>query len=112
MKNNVRENFRKIRTKLGITQEQMAQFLNLEQSSISKFESGERDMSIDNIEKASNLFGILIHSLYENIDDVSLLSPSFRKSGDNVNSFSDIAEINKIAMNILEMNEILGNNNE
>jgi len=42
----------------------MANYLNLEQSSISKFEKGERNLSVDNLEKSCSLFGVKLLDLY------------------------------------------------
>lgn len=107
----IRENFKRLRKKIKITQEQMAEYLNLEQSSISKFESGERTISVSNLEKACSLFGIHINDIYKETDDLRALSPAFRKTNLSLSSLEDISNINKIAMNIMEMNAILERNN-
>lgn len=107
----VRENFKRIRKEINITQEQIAEFLGVEQSSISKFESGERTISVSNLEKACSLFGVPLNVLFSKRDDLFTLSPSFRKTGINLSSLEAISEINKIALNIIEMNTILGKNN-
>lgn len=60
----IRENFKILRKQINITQEQMAEYLSLEQSNISKFESGERTISVSNLEKACSLFGIHINDIY------------------------------------------------
>jgi transcriptional regulator with XRE-family HTH domain len=103
----MRDNFKKLRKKINITQEQMAEYLNLEQSSISKFESGERTISVSNLEKACSLFGIHINDIYKDSKNLRALSPSFRKTNLSLSSLEDISNINKIAMNIIEMNAIL-----
>jgi len=107
----IRDNFRRLRRKINITQEQMAEYLNLEQSSISKFESGERTISVSNLEKACSLFGIHINDIYKETDNLRALSPSFRKANLSLASLGDISNINKIAMNIMEMDAILEKHN-
>lgn len=107
----MRENFKKLRKKINITQEQMAEYLNLEQSSISKFESGERTISVSNLERACSLFGIHINDIYKDSMNLRALSPSFRKTNLSLSSLEDISNINKIAMNIIEMNAILERHN-
>lgn len=89
----------------------MAAFLGLEQSTISKFESGERDLTVYNIEKACQLFGISYRELRSEIKELNLVSPSFRKSDLNVESLEHIAAINGIALNILEMEKMLNGKN-
>ncbi|MDD5602060.1 MAG: helix-turn-helix transcriptional regulator [Candidatus Izemoplasmatales bacterium] len=107
----IRDNFKRLRRKINITQEQMAEYLNLEQSSISKFESGERTISVSNLEKACSLFGIHINDIYKEPDYLRALSPAFRKSNLSLASLEDISNINRIAMNIMEMDAILEKHN-
>lgn len=76
----IRENFKILRKQINITQEQMAEYLSLEQSNISKFESGERTISVSNLEKACSLFGIHINDIYKVFDNLRALSPSLRKT--------------------------------
>lgn len=107
----VRQNFKNIRKKIGISQEEMANYLNLEQSSISKFENGERTLQISHLEKACCLFGININDLFKENLNIEILSPSFRKDELNFNSLPDIAKINQIALNIIDMKKLLEKNN-
>jgi len=107
----IRDNFKKFRKKINITQEQMAEYLNLEQSSISKFESGERTISVSNLERACSLFGIHMNDMYKETNNLRALSPSFIKTSLSLSSLEDISNINKIAMNIIEMNAILEKHN-
>lgn len=107
----LRSNFKKIRKEANISQEQMANFLGLEQSIISKFENGERTINTGYLEKACALFGVTLHELYSNSGEISILSPSFRKSCLSSSSLEAISEINKIALNILEMSAILDQSN-
>ncbi len=103
----VRENFRRFRRKTNISQEQMAEYLDLEQSSISKFENGERSLSMSNLEKACALFGIKTSDIFKGESSVDNLSPAFRKTNLSTASLDDLSNINRIALNILEMRAIL-----
>lgn len=109
MNNNIRESFKDLRKKINVTQEQMALFLGLEQSSISKFENEERTLSVGNLEKACSLFGVSYHNLMECASEIDVISPSFRKTCVSVESLTDVSKINQIALNILEMNKMIGN---
>jgi len=111
MEDVIRENFKRLRKKVNITQEQMAEYLNLEQSSISKFENGERTISVSNLEKACALFGIQANDIYKKSANQQVISPSFRKTNLSNSSLEDISNINKIAMNIIEMKAILEKQN-
>lgn len=103
----IRKNFKYVREQLNITQTDMAIFLGLEQSMISKFENGERSLSVSNLEKACQLFGISYSDLRTEVKNSNILSPSFRKSGLSLESLEHIAAINTIALNILEMDKLL-----
>jgi transcriptional regulator with XRE-family HTH domain len=103
----IRESFKMLRKRMNVTQEQMAAFLDLEQSSISKFESGERTIGISYLEKACALFGISYPDLMKAKPDVLPMIPAFRKDGCAVESMNDIAAIQRIAMNFMEMESLL-----
>ena len=111
MEEMVRENFKRLRKKVNVSQDQMAEYLNLEQSSISKFENGERTLSMSNLEKACALFGVQTIDMLNNDSNINNLSPSFRKAAVSVSSLDDISNINRIALNIIEMKTILEKHN-
>ncbi len=107
----VRTNFKSLRRNLGITQEAMASFLQVEQSSISKFESGERTLNVSNLEKACLLFGIPYANLSQKDCHNYKLTPSFRKTDISSESLHAVSEINQIALNIIEMKKLMEKSN-
>ncbi len=50
------EKIKQLREKSGLTQSNIAQYLSLDQSTIAKFEKGERNISLSVLEKLSTLF--------------------------------------------------------
>lgn len=52
-----------IREEKGLTQQQIAELVNMHRSNYSKVESGERDLSIDAINKIAKYFNITIDEL-------------------------------------------------
>lgn len=52
-----------IREEKGLTQQQIAELVNMHRSNYSKVESGERDLSIDAINKVAKFFGMSIDEL-------------------------------------------------
>ena len=56
---------KELRVKNSITQSQLAEYLGVDQSYISKFESGQRQLSVLSLEKLANLFGLPVESLLE-----------------------------------------------
>jgi len=103
MKEIARDNLKRFRKEMNISQEQIAEYLNLKQSSISKFESGERNLSMSNIEKVCSLFGIQTSDIFKEQSNSKKILPSFRNTDLSISSLKDIANINKIALNIIEM---------
>lgn len=54
---------KQIREEKGLTQQQLAELINMHRSNYSKVESGERDLSIDAINKIAKFFGMTIDQL-------------------------------------------------
>jgi transcriptional regulator with XRE-family HTH domain len=100
------ETFKALRESSKITQSQMANFLNVDQSYISKFEANERQLSIDLLEKCSDLFGCSVRVFFEENIEMPTLKTAFRIASANFIELTDLAMINRIALN-LEMMEKL-----
>ncbi|MGB7595163.1 MAG: helix-turn-helix transcriptional regulator [Erysipelotrichaceae bacterium] len=100
------EMFKMLRECNKITQSQMADFLNVDQSYISKFEADERQLSIDLLEKCSDLFGCSVKVFFEETTEMPAMKMAFRTANTNSIELKDLAMINRIAMN-LEMMEKL-----
>ena len=98
---------KEIREKSRLNQTHLASYLEVDQSYISKCEKGEREFSVDLLEKISNLFG---YSLSELISDDFIEKPlniAFRSKEIHYEDLSTISEINKIALNLKEMKKII-----
>lgn len=54
---------KQIREEKGLTQQQLAELINMHRSNYSKVESGERDLSIEAINKVAKYFGMTIDQL-------------------------------------------------
>ena len=107
------ENTRNIRLKQlrkesKITQEQLAQYLEVDQSLITKLENGTRSMNTTLIEKICNLFGCTSAYLMGEDDVYIPLNFAFRANGIQAEDLESIAMVNKIVMNIRYMNEMIG----
>ena len=97
-----------LREKSGLSQNQIALFLDVDQSYISKCEKGERQFNIEALEKMCNLFGCAFAELFD-LDDTPTQSLNFAFRADIIecDDLIAIAEINKIALNISQMKKML-----
>lgn len=101
------ENLKTLREKMGLNQRNIAEFLNVDQSLISKIEKGERNISADMLEKLSNLYGIQIDEIEREQVNMSDLSFAFRASDLSASDIEAISMINRIALNVEFMDKIL-----
>jgi transcriptional regulator with XRE-family HTH domain len=60
---NIGKIIKQIREEKNLTQQQLAELINMHRSNYSKVESGERDLSIDAINKVAKYFGMTIDQL-------------------------------------------------
>ncbi len=101
------ENIRSLRENAGFTQSNLAKFLGVDQSLISKVEKGERTLSTVMIERLACLFGVTVEQM-ETIDVAkSNLSYAFRGSEFDITMMETITAINKIALNLEMMHTLL-----
>lgn len=113
METNTKNNrLKQLRKESRITQEQLAKYLNVDQSFITKLENGTRSLNVTLIEKLCNLFGCSNAYLMGEEDSYIPLNFAFRSNGIQTEDLESIAIVNKIAMNIRYMNEILENSSQ
>lgn len=103
----VGRNIQTLRENAGYTQSNLAKFLQVDQSLISKIEKGERAVSTDMLEKIASLFGITVNQLTNDKVPVYHLSFAFRGSDFTVDEMQAISNINKIALNSDFMQDLL-----
>ncbi len=90
--------------KSGITQYQLAIFLNIDKNHLSKIKKGEIDISLDLIQKLSNLFCVpMDYFTNKENDNYTPLNLKNIKTED----LKTIADINKIFLDLKCMVEIL-----
>jgi transcriptional regulator with XRE-family HTH domain len=91
-----------------LTQEQLARYLEVDQSFITKIENGTRSLNVTLIEKICNLFGCTEEYLVGESEEYIPLNFAFRSNAIQIEDLESIAAINKIAMNLRFMNEVMG----
>ena len=105
-KKNIR--LKQLRKESKIPQEQLAKYLAVDQTMITKLENGTRSMNVTIIEKICNLFGCSDAYLMGEDDTYIPLNFAFRSNGIQTEDLESVAAVNKIVMNIRYMNEMIG----
>ena len=91
----------------GLTQQQLADYLDVTRELISFIESGKRDISISKLNKLADLFGIELGELLEEdskIQDVNL-ALAFRTEDTEVD-LENIASFRRIVLNYLKIEKL------
>ena len=96
-----------LREMAGLSQAQVAQFLDIDQSTISKCEKGERQFQVDQLEQLGNLFGCALDDLVNDEIEANPLCIAFRAEAIVNEDLVAIADIHKIALNLAQMRNLL-----
>ena len=109
----VGNNIKDYRISLGYTQKQIAKYLDVDRSIISRYENGERDgATLVHLCRLADLFGIdVVDFSEENIISKPVnFAFAFRRDGFDEQDMDSIAAFQKIVKNYMQMNEILNKN--
>lgn len=99
---------KELRTEFGYTQQDVAEFLGVDQSLVSKYESGERAISIDALEKLGNLFGCgLINTDESAVSTIQPFKVAFRANDICSADMETISIVNKVLQNCLFMSKLI-----
>ena len=107
----INEKLKAMREKAGLRQEQIANYLGVTQAFISQVETGERKLTVDQLESIINLYGYSLASFTEMEKDAQPLQFAFRAQDVSQEDLHSIAEISKIAINIRFMKKLLEGSN-
>ena len=108
MDNRIGENIKALREQSGFTQSNLAKYLNVDQSLISKIEKNQRSMTSDMLDKLSALFGVTSESFRRESIPANRISFALRASEINEDDLEIISAINRIALNLNFMTQLLG----
>lgn len=102
------EKLKALRTEYGYKQKDISDFLGVDQSLISKFESGERAISVDILEKLGGLYCCdLVDAFNTNKPDIQV---AFRAKAIGVADLKTIQTVNRIVLNSVFMSDLLKEN--
>ena len=106
--NRIGENIKTLREQSGFTQSNLAKYLQVDQSLISKIEKNERPITSDMLEKLSALFGVTTESFNGETVPANRILFALRASEINEDDLETVSAINRIAMNSNFMTRLLG----
>ena len=93
------EKLKTMREKAGLRQGQIADYLGVTQTFISKVETGERNLTVDQLENLVNLYGYSLAAFADMEQDAHPIQFAFRAQDVSQDDLRIIAEIGKIAIN-------------
>lgn len=103
------KNIKQYRIKLGITQQMLAEYLDITREEVSYYESGKRPVPLSIVSKLANLFGLDEYVLYEEngaMTDVNLAF-ALRAAHLEKQDMKAMAEFKKLALNYLKMKKAI-----
>ena len=106
------EKLKLMREQAGLRQGQIAEFLGVTQTYISKIETGERNLTVDQLENLANLYGYSLASFVDMQDDIRPIQFAFRAQEVSQDDLKTISDIFRIAINRRFMTEMLEGAND
>lgn len=112
MTDNLGARFKYIREKNGFTQKQVAEYLDVDQSYISKFEKGERQLNLSQLDDACILLGCSLEAMLNPDTPHGILRIAMRAKNISEKDLKTIATINRLVLNQQFMEQVLEEANE
>lgn len=108
MDKTISRNLKKLRETARYTQDEVAQSLGITRSAYSNYESGDREVPYDVIEKASDFFGCEMTMLFEENENVDamIIATAFRIDGIAPEDAGEIMRFKDIVKSYLKMEVI------
>jgi len=105
---NIGAKIKQLREKANLTQRQIADFLSIDQSLVSKFEKGERSINSDALNQLAALFCCPVSNLISDEMIVPTYAIAFRTTAIDNEDLNVLTVINKIALNQFKMDQLAG----
>ena len=106
------EKLKIMREQAGLRQGQIAEYLGVTQTFISKVETGERNLTVDQLESVANLYGYSLALFSNSEQEVHPIQFAFRAQEVSQDDLHVIADIGRIAINSRFMNKMLEDQND
>ncbi len=98
------------REKFEYVQEEIAEYLGVSRELVSMYETGEREVPVDTLDKLSNLFCVEPDAFFADTPEeaIAQVAFAFRKDEMSAEDFNEIATFGKIVKNYLKIKKIDG----
>lgn len=103
----IADRIKEFRKSSGLSQANIAGFLGVDQSLVSKVENGERGLSVEMLEKLAVLYGVGMSAFTEDSFVIDPLKLALRAGELSVGDMEAISAINRIALNSEFMADLL-----
>lgn len=106
------ENIRSLRKKLGYTQEQIAEYLDISTAAVTQYETGARVVPASTVSKLALLFNVDEYELYQEDPQQQQLLSAFAFRADELHpqDLKSISEFKKIVLNYFHLSNELNSN--
>jgi transcriptional regulator with XRE-family HTH domain len=107
--NPIAHNIRLFRERLGFSQQQVAVFLGLSRALVSYYENGEREPSLEVLEKLADLFQIELYDLVteDAAEQATNMAFAFRAEDFENQDITAITDFGKIVKSYLKMKKLM-----
>ena len=102
-------NIKRLREASKFTQDQVSQFLGIGRSAYANYETGDRELPLDVMERLADLYGCDLFLLYEQDADVvkNMLTTAFRVDNLSTEDMKQIADFKSVVKSYLKMDMLL-----
>lgn len=101
------ERLKQLRANAGLSQKNVSDYLQVDQSLVAKYESGTRTISSDMLDALAILFCCPLQTLLSEAEIKESIGFAFRTNNLTTDDFIGLAAINRIVLNQMEMDELL-----
>lgn len=108
MKEVIAIHLKKLRKAISLTKEQLANMLNISCSAYANYESGIREMTLKEMEKAADIFGIDLYSLISEDENAvnNVIDCNLKVDGLSPQDIKEVVAFKRIARNYLRLSSI------
>ena len=105
----VSANIKRMREASRFTQEQVSKFLGIGRSAYANYETGDRELPLNVMERLADLYGCDLFLMYEQDADVvkNMLATAFRVDNLSAEDMKQIADFKSVVKSYLKMDMLL-----